>query len=560
MTIVQPQTAPEPPSAIPASQRGEVMENLLLREVSDRKALYNSITKNNQTQAIAVILILRIRPIANFNVSSATLGSAFTGVGSQMTTASKHLDPIDAIKVLTHAREVLERNHLFDDTFGKVKFDDHRIFAICNDPIVAMEKMLLAQKYIHEEFGTDPGDDGPESKKGSPPPRSSIKTNATDPTVGSNANNNNSRSNFNRPLASVSLSGGCAMGGLFELTNDYFGNPVNIASKLAEDTANPGELLVSFNGDELLYIQKMNKRNSVKNSKGTSATFATNTVDVSGVTIDYYVMAGAKEKTREEGEGLSFFQKLFCCRSSDSHGNTEGNTATAQDMNAKSIVLNQEERPHSVQFASTTQGSELNIGLTIINENDEVIDDPSTNNPARPKTPPGTEWEEIVMLQSDLSGFTRLTKKYGILHFMTLILNCRKVFNNNFQKYNGQLLKYDGDNIVCKFTNSTDAIQYCVQVSKDINAYNDGKEKDHQIRVKIGMGKGLVLISDDADIAGDGWEDCCMLSEGLAEVGEILVSEGIKQDLDDDRNILNCKFEPRAETEEMSAHYNVTFS
>lgn len=143
---------------------------------------------------------------------------------------------------------------------------------------------------------------------------------------------------------------------------------------------------------------------------------------------------------------------------------------------------------------------------------------------------------------------------------MTLILNCRKVFNKHFQKYNGQLLKYDGDNIVCKFTNSTDAIQYGVQVSKDIDAYNDGKEKDHQIRVKIGMGKGLVLISEDGDIAGDGWEDCCMLSEGLAEVGEILVSEAIKQDLDGGTNRLNCKFEPRAETEEMGAHYNVTFS
>jgi class 3 adenylate cyclase len=558
MTIVQPQTAPAPRSAIPTAQRGSVMENLLLREVTDRKALYNSITRNNQTQAIAVILILRIRPVPNFSISSATLGSATT-------TASKHLDPIDELKLFTHAREVLERNHLFDDTFGKVKFDDHRIFAICDDPIIAMEKMLLAQKYIHEEFGTDPVDDGPESNEGSPPPRSSIKTNATDPTVGSNANNNNKRSNFNRPLASVSLSGGCAMGGLFELTNDYFGNPVNIASKLAEDTANPGELLVSFNGDELLYIQKMNKRNSVKNSKGISPTFAMNTVDVSGVTIDYYVMAGAKKKTREEGEGLSFFQKLFCCHSSGSLGNTggnsgKGNTATAPEINAKSIVFNQEERPHSVQFASTTQGNEPNNGLTIIDENDQVINDSSTINPARPKTPPGTKWEEIVMLQSDLSGFTRLTKKYGILHFMTLILNCRKVFNKHFQKYNGQLLKYDGDNIVCKFTNSTDAIQYGVQVSKDIDAYNDGKEKDHQIRVKIGMGKGLVLISEDGDIAGDGWEDCCMLSEGLAEVGEILVSEAIKQDLDGGTNRLNCKFEPRAETEEMGAHYNVTFS
>jgi len=41
---------------------------------------------------------------------------------------------------------------------------------------------------------------------------------------------------------------------------------------------------------------------------------------------------------------------------------------------------------------------------------------------------------DCVMLQSDMSGFTRLTKQYGILHFLTLVMHCRIIFKRHLKR------------------------------------------------------------------------------------------------------------------------------
>ena len=53
-----------------------------------------------------------------------------------------------------------------------------------------------------------------------------------------------------------------------------------------------------------------------------------------------------------------------------------------------------------------------------------------------------------TMVQSDMSGFTRLTSKYGIEHFLRLVFQCRKIFGHHTERFGGSILKYDGDNIV----------------------------------------------------------------------------------------------------------------
>merc|ERR1712154_134942 len=100
------------------------------------------------------------------------------------------------------------------------------------------------------------------------------------------------------------------------------------------------------------------------------------------------------------------------------------------------------------------------------------------------------------------------------------------------------------------------AIPFVLKVHQDIAKYNEGKEKDFQIRVKIGMAKGLVLVTDHGDIAGDAWEECCQLGEEMGKVGEILVTEAIKDDLTEIPP--NCHFEPREGKEDVPNHYNIS--
>eukprot|EP00551_Chaetoceros_affinis_P010195 CAMPEP_0203675340 /NCGR_PEP_ID=MMETSP0090-20130426/19841_1 /ASSEMBLY_ACC=CAM_ASM_001088 /TAXON_ID=426623 /ORGANISM="Chaetoceros affinis, Strain CCMP159" /LENGTH=628 /DNA_ID=CAMNT_0050541501 /DNA_START=210 /DNA_END=2096 /DNA_ORIENTATION=- len=572
------------------------LENMLLREVQDRKILYDDITKNISTHALAVIFILHIKPrdmnsqkslaaaaAANTNnngdgdgkaamnfQSSKTLDTTVTN----QTASSKHINPLEELEVIQAVRTLFESNDLFDDMvsteggnnnnnnnknvrgsgnaknmgngkFTLVKYDDKRIFAMCTDPLTAMSKMIFARNLIRDHFR-------------------------------------------NHPTAIIDLSGGCELGKLFEMVNDYFGDPVNVASKLGEDTAGAGELLVSFGGEEETYIKKFRSR----------ADFIKGSVEVSKVQIDYYFM--------EEKEPKVGFMEKICCLAGSGSGPLRGGGGGNSKVATRAIVVPETTvaREQAVTNPSPTAYTEdgkydlsgkpsndSTLGVDILDENGQNMrhtpqsDLPPQAPMERPTTPPGAGWEEIVMLQSDLSGFTRLTKKYGILHFMTLILQCRKVFNTHLEKYGGEIIKYDGDNIICKFRSNSSlsydkdgdsaggggiysssatqrAIQYVLAVRADLDQYNSGREEDFQIRAKIGMAKGAVIVTDDGDIVGDAWEECCELSEGMAKVGEILITEEIKADLEKLEVQFNCEFEARVtgeeEKHEMGTHYNLT--
>ncbi len=407
------------------------IEDLLLNSdptnAKERKVLHKNITKNFSTKAVAVIFILHLEAKSMYDFQE----------GDEE--EEEEENPEDKLLIIQKARNLFE-SEIFDSHLRLVKYDDIRVFAISDDPIAAMRGMLCATKWVR---------------------------------------------NISTPTMDIQISAGCELGTLFVIKNDYFGDPVNVASKLAEDTAKAGEIFVSL-GDgarEAKYINAFRE-----------ATFTPTSVHISGVDISYYVM---KEKKQRK-------------------------TTCLPKRREKSSILNRAITP-----ASFTNGSK--------------------------KEP---QWEEMIFLQSDLSGFTRLTKKYGILHFLTIILHCRKIFNENLKSCDGaELLMYDGDNIICRFNSSVIALKFILQVYNDVDKYNTNKEKDFHIRTKFGLAKGKVLVSDDGDIVGEAWEKCCILSEDTAEVGEILVTEEVKEDLE--QHTFGCSFDFRPPCNDCPPHYNV---
>lgn len=79
---------------------------------------------------------------------------------------------------------------------------------------------------------------------------------------------------------------------------------------------------------------------------------------------------------------------------------------------------------------------------------------------------------ESTMMQSDMSGFTRLTRQYGILHFLTLIINCRKIYDDTISEFGGKVVKYDGDNVITFFSKPVDASQAAAALLQNVNAWN----------------------------------------------------------------------------------------
>jgi len=125
------------------------------------------------------------------------------------------------------------------------------------------------------------------------------------------------------------------------------------------------------------------------------------------------------------------------------------------------------------------------------------------------------------------------------------------------------VVKYDGDNVIAKFATCEEAVQGVRAIHADVAAFNEGKEKDFQIRIKLGMSSGEVLMIGH-DIVGEAWEDCCLLGEDTAEVGEVLVTESVKINLGESEVAKEFHFEGRAaeadDDGKILKHYNLSFN
>jgi class 3 adenylate cyclase len=138
-----------------------------------------------------------------------------------------------------------------------------------------------------------------------------------------------------------------------------------------------------------------------------------------------------------------------------------------------------------------------------------------------------TEAQNVAILTTDMSGFTRLTKTYGILHFLRLVMKARAILLPEMAKVGGFKVKYEGDNIIGAFPNA-DASLACVKACvQQIREYNASREKDFQVRIGFGLDIGEVKIMGE-DVIGEAFESSFKLAEDLAEVGEVLVTENMK--------------------------------
>lgn len=135
--------------------------------------------------------------------------------------------------------------------------------------------------------------------------------------------------------------------------------------------------------------------------------------------------------------------------------------------------------------------------------------------------------QKYAIMTTDMSGFTRLTKTYGILHFLRLVMKARAIVLPEMAKVGGFKVKYEGDNIIAAFPNPDVALSCVKECARQIQEYNATREKDFQVRIGFGLDFGEVKIMGE-DVIGETFESSFKLAEDLAEVGEVLVTETMK--------------------------------
>jgi adenylate cyclase len=134
----------------------------------------------------------------------------------------------------------------------------------------------------------------------------------------------------------------------------------------------------------------------------------------------------------------------------------------------------------------------------------------------------GTEYAVFVL---DMSGFSMLTRKYGIVHYLSMVKRMQLTTEPIVKSYSGEMLKYEADNCFAVFPDPLSAVNAAISMQHAFTAENILTADDFDIHIAVGIDYGKLLIIGHEDCFGDPVNRASKMGEDLAAAGEILVTK-----------------------------------
>lgn len=124
----------------------------------------------------------------------------------------------------------------------------------------------------------------------------------------------------------------------------------------------------------------------------------------------------------------------------------------------------------------------------------------------------------------DMSGFSRLTQAYGIVHYLSMVRRMQLATEPIVQQHAGQVVKFEADNCFASFDSPFDAVRAAIALNIAFSTMNIFTDDAFDIRVSIGIDDGDVLMIGGPDYFGDPVNCASKLGEEIAAPGEILIT------------------------------------
>src|SRR5678809_594162 len=96
----------------------------------------------------------------------------------------------------------------------------------------------------------------------------------------------------------------------------------------------------------------------------------------------------------------------------------------------------------------------------------------------------GAEYAVFVL---DMSGFSRLTRKYGIIHYLSMVRRMQMTTGPIVKSFDGYMIKYDADNCFALFPSPLNAINAAIAMQHAFDAANILTADDLDIRIGCGV-------------------------------------------------------------------------
>jgi len=141
--------------------------------------------------------------------------------------------------------------------------------------------------------------------------------------------------------------------------------------------------------------------------------------------------------------------------------------------------------------------------------------------------------EEWAVMFTDLAGFSRQVAKFGIIHFLQIMLEQQKLLLPVVESHDGILIKIEADSFLILFKKAPQALQCAVAMQKMCQAVNARRAPEEQIVLCVGVGFGKLLKIGDEDVFGHEVNIASKLGEDSAKGNEILVTRAAKESIGD---------------------------
>jgi class 3 adenylate cyclase len=138
----------------------------------------------------------------------------------------------------------------------------------------------------------------------------------------------------------------------------------------------------------------------------------------------------------------------------------------------------------------------------------------------------GAEYAVFVL---DMSGFSLLTRKYGIVHYLSMVRRMQLTTEPIVKSYGGFMIKYEADNCFAVFPDPLAAVNAAIAMQHAFRAANLLTSDDLDIFISCGIDYGKILIIGHEDCFGDPVNRASKMGEDLAAAGEILVTKEAMQ-------------------------------
>jgi len=134
-----------------------------------------------------------------------------------------------------------------------------------------------------------------------------------------------------------------------------------------------------------------------------------------------------------------------------------------------------------------------------------------------------------AVLVLDMCGFSRLTMRYGITHFLAMIRRLGTIVRPLIAAVGGRVVKMEADNVFATFDDVPQALAAARAIHRNLDAANTFLPEDWDLHAGIGIGYGPVLLIGAHDLFGSEMNVASKLGEDVAGRGEILLSVAARE-------------------------------